>query len=415
MSTRRDGAVDKRRVILDAAITVFAREGFHRCRVSDIANEANVAYGLVYHYFRSKDEVLNTIFTERWSLLLETIGEADRQDLPVRDKLYAIAAFIIESYRNDPELMKVIIVEVTRAANTFGSHTWRDPPGLRRHRGDRRRTARRTARSATTSPPLRDALLLRRDRAAPERLDLRGAPQEHAEFEQAKEMVVETICAGLAVRYRRQRLALAVTRDRCCTPFVSRERTLMRTRGRLPLRASLRTLARQAHRAAPQRDRHLRDPLPVSFEICKPALAGGAHRRAAARRLPSPRRPSPLMRLETSVAPAAARGSGPDLLRVGVALHRSFSVACGRSRAAANRRPRVRSPRRRGAASSMRLPLCAAKVTSGFIVAEPVRALEAEVALVSSGPLAPPSSDIEKLLTGRSGTLVTVERMSCRR
>jgi TetR/AcrR family fatty acid metabolism transcriptional regulator len=114
--------VDKRRVILDAAITVFAREGFHRCRVSDIAREANVAYGLVYHYFRSKDQILNTIFTERWSLLLEAIDEVDRQEMPVRDKLYAIASFIIESYQHNPELMKVIIVEVTRAANTFGSH-----------------------------------------------------------------------------------------------------------------------------------------------------------------------------------------------------------------------------------------------------------------------------------------------------
>ena len=120
MSTRRDGAVDKRRVILDAAIRVFAREGFHRCRVSDIAKEANVAYGLVYHYFRSKDEVLDTLFSERWSLLLEAIDEADRSDVPVRDKLHAIASFIIDSYRNDPDLMKVIIVEVTRAANTFG-------------------------------------------------------------------------------------------------------------------------------------------------------------------------------------------------------------------------------------------------------------------------------------------------------
>ena len=121
MSTRRDGAADKRRVILDAAITVFAREGFHRCRVSDIAREANVAYGLVYHYFRSKDEVLDTLFTERWSLLLEAIGEADRREGPVRDRLGSIADFIIESYRHDPDLMKVIIVEVTRAANSFGA------------------------------------------------------------------------------------------------------------------------------------------------------------------------------------------------------------------------------------------------------------------------------------------------------
>ena len=64
-------------MILDAAIRVFAREGFHRCRVSDIANEAGVAYGLVYHYFRSKDEVLDTLFTERWTLLLEAIAEVD--------------------------------------------------------------------------------------------------------------------------------------------------------------------------------------------------------------------------------------------------------------------------------------------------------------------------------------------------
>jgi TetR/AcrR family fatty acid metabolism transcriptional regulator len=122
MSAKKAEPVDKRRVILDAAIRVFAREGFHHCRVSDIAREANVAYGLVYHYFRSKDEILNTIFSERWSLLLQTIEEVDSKEMPVRDKLYAIASFIIESYQHNPDLMKVIIVEVTRAANTFGSH-----------------------------------------------------------------------------------------------------------------------------------------------------------------------------------------------------------------------------------------------------------------------------------------------------
>jgi len=118
--TTRSNAVDKRRLILDAAIRVFAREGFHHCRVSEIANEAGVAYGLVYHYFRSKDEVLDTLFTERWTLLLEAISEVDARDLPIRDKLHAIASFIIDSYQHDPDLMKVIIVEVTRAANTFG-------------------------------------------------------------------------------------------------------------------------------------------------------------------------------------------------------------------------------------------------------------------------------------------------------
>jgi TetR/AcrR family fatty acid metabolism transcriptional regulator len=112
--------VDRRRQILDAAIRVFARQGFHACRVSDIAREAGVAYGLVYHYFNSKDQVLNELFVERWSLLLAAIEEVDSRPIPPREKLDTVAGFIIDSYRHDPELMKVIIVEVTRAANSFG-------------------------------------------------------------------------------------------------------------------------------------------------------------------------------------------------------------------------------------------------------------------------------------------------------
>ena len=116
----RNGAPDKRRMILDAAVRVFAAMGFTQCRVSDIAEEAGVAYGLVYHYFGSKDEVLDTLFVERWDILLDAIRETDATDIPAREKLYAIASFIVDSYRHDPELMKVIIVEVTCAANSFG-------------------------------------------------------------------------------------------------------------------------------------------------------------------------------------------------------------------------------------------------------------------------------------------------------
>lgn len=111
---------DKRRMILDAAVGVFAKQGFHACRVSDIADEAGVAYGLVYHYFGSKDEILDTLFLERWDVMLETIRHVDAEERPAREKLQAIASFIVDSYRHDPDLMKVIIVEVTRAANSFG-------------------------------------------------------------------------------------------------------------------------------------------------------------------------------------------------------------------------------------------------------------------------------------------------------
>jgi len=200
VTARRANAVgvDKRRVILDAAIRVFAREGFHRCRVSDIAREANVAYGLVYHYFRSKDEILNTLFSERWALLLDTIEEVDRRDDPVRVKLYAIASFIIDSYRHDPDLMKVIIVEVTRAANTFGSHHLEEI--TRAYDG-----------IAQIVAKAQDAGTLRTDISATfASLCFYGAIEQLLsawifealgkspdDFEQAKEMVVETVCAGL--------------------------------------------------------------------------------------------------------------------------------------------------------------------------------------------------------------------------
>ena len=201
MSPRRDGAADKRRVILDAAIRVFAREGFHRCRVSDIAREANVAYGLVYHYFRSKDEVLDTLFTERWSLLLEAIAEGDRGDAPVRDKLHSIASFIVDSYRNDPDLMKVIIVEVTRAANTFG----------RAHLGEIRQAYEGI--SAIVASGQEDGTFRSDISADFATLCFYGAIEQlltawifdemtmpDGEFDNATQMLVETVCDGLAVR-----------------------------------------------------------------------------------------------------------------------------------------------------------------------------------------------------------------------
>ena len=165
---------DKRRLILDAAIRVFARQGFHATRVSDIADEAGVAYGLVYHYFSSKDEVLNELFIERWSLLLAAIEEADRTAASPREKLGAVATFIFDSYRHDPELMKVIIVEVTRAANSFGQT----------HLAEIRRAYESIAKivadgqASGALPRRRRAdvrldVLLRRDRAAALRLDLR--------------------------------------------------------------------------------------------------------------------------------------------------------------------------------------------------------------------------------------------------
>jgi AcrR family transcriptional regulator len=197
----KSAAPDKRRQILDAAVRVFARQGFHATRVSDIADEAGVAYGLVYHYFRSKDEVLNELFVERWSLLLAAIEEADHAGGSHRERLAAVAGFIVDSYRHDPELMKVIIVEVTRAANSFG----------RTHLPEIRRAYESIAKIVADG---QEAGEFRRDvtplfasmafYGAIEQL-LSGwifevIPASDTSFENAKDLLVTTICDGLGPR-----------------------------------------------------------------------------------------------------------------------------------------------------------------------------------------------------------------------
>jgi TetR/AcrR family transcriptional regulator, fatty acid metabolism regulator protein len=194
-----NGGVDKRRLILDAAIRVFARQGFHACRVSDVADEAGVAYGLVYHYFDSKEEILNTLFRERWQLMLDAIVEIDRgPDAPARDKLYLVASFIIDSYRHEPDLMKVIIVEVTRAANTFGAQHL---DKIREAYDLIATIVEQARRDGSFKSDISAEFAAMCFYGAIEQL-LSGwifgmLPQTDEEFERAKDLVVETICGGL--------------------------------------------------------------------------------------------------------------------------------------------------------------------------------------------------------------------------
>ncbi|MBI5105967.1 MAG: TetR/AcrR family transcriptional regulator [Solirubrobacterales bacterium] len=200
MATARSAAAaaEKRRVILDAAVRVFARQGFHTCRVSDIADEAGVAYGLVYHYFRSKDEVLDTLFLERWNVMLDAIRETDAQPIPAREKLHAIASFIVESYRHDPELMKVIIVEVTRAANSFGqTHLAK----IREAYELIAEIVRKAQQAGEFRPDVTPDFAAMAFYGAIEQV-LTGwifdvLPGGEEDLEQAKRFVVETICGGL--------------------------------------------------------------------------------------------------------------------------------------------------------------------------------------------------------------------------
>jgi TetR/AcrR family transcriptional regulator, fatty acid metabolism regulator protein len=191
-------ATDKRRLILDAAVRVFARQGFHTCRVADIAEDAGVAYGLVYHYFSSKEEILDTLFLERWDVMIGAIAQADATHKAPREKLRAIASFIIDSYRHDPELMKVIIVEVTRAANTFGrTHL----PKIREAYGQIAAIVARAQSDGVFRKEITPEFAALAFYGSIEQV-LSGwifdrVPIDDRELERSKTLIVETICRGL--------------------------------------------------------------------------------------------------------------------------------------------------------------------------------------------------------------------------
>ncbi|MCB0876717.1 MAG: TetR/AcrR family transcriptional regulator [Solirubrobacterales bacterium] len=201
MTEARVPAVDKRRAILEAAIRVFARQGYHATRVSDIADEAGVAYGLVYHYFRSKEAVMTELFTERWSLLLAASDALYERDIPAREKLDGIAGFIIDSYKHDPELMKVIIIEVTRAANSFGATHL---PEIRRAYDVVAKIVADGQREGLYRAEVDPDFVAMWFYGAIEQL-LSGwvfglMPATDEEFDRARVMVVETLCLGLERR-----------------------------------------------------------------------------------------------------------------------------------------------------------------------------------------------------------------------
>jgi AcrR family transcriptional regulator len=115
LTDRSTAQEEKRRVILAAAVRVFARTGYHTSRVGDIAEEAGIAHGLLYHYFGSKEEVLHTIFRENWSELVETFRRIESSEEPALAQLEGIAKVLLRSWRNDPDLVRVMVREVARS------------------------------------------------------------------------------------------------------------------------------------------------------------------------------------------------------------------------------------------------------------------------------------------------------------
>lgn len=107
---------ERRKAILKAAVKVFADKGYHGCRISDVAQEAGVAYGLVYHYFGNKDALLGTIFETNWAVLTKALNEIVGSPIATREKLIQIINFLFQAYELSPLIVKVLILEFGRSS-----------------------------------------------------------------------------------------------------------------------------------------------------------------------------------------------------------------------------------------------------------------------------------------------------------
>ena len=114
-----EGEPEKRRAILHAALKVFAERGYHGCRIADVASQAGVAYGLVYHYFRNKDELLESVFDEQWTIFIGAIRAIAEGPGTAAEQIASVIRFALDVFRTAPAAVRVLILEVPRTPDVL--------------------------------------------------------------------------------------------------------------------------------------------------------------------------------------------------------------------------------------------------------------------------------------------------------
>ena len=108
-------ANNKHDAILESAIKVFARKGFHNSKIAEIAREAEVADGTIYLYFKNKDDILIRLFEIK---LEQIIQELRAQMAPEKDPLKKLRRFItlhLDLVNKNPNLAAVLQVELRQS------------------------------------------------------------------------------------------------------------------------------------------------------------------------------------------------------------------------------------------------------------------------------------------------------------
>ncbi|MBO8164486.1 MAG: TetR/AcrR family transcriptional regulator [Brevibacillus sp.] len=106
---------EKYQAIIDAAVRVIAKQGYHNAQVSRIAKEAKVADGTIYLYFENKDDILISLFNEKMGQFIETCRHRIEQADSIEEKVYVLIHAHLSQLAQNPELAIVTQIELRQS------------------------------------------------------------------------------------------------------------------------------------------------------------------------------------------------------------------------------------------------------------------------------------------------------------
>jgi TetR/AcrR family fatty acid metabolism transcriptional regulator len=110
---------DKPQQIIEAAVRVFARKGYYNSRVSDIAREAGIAAGTIYLYFKTKDDILVTLFRDKMADFVDTVRKAIAVEPDAASKVRRLVSLHFRILEDNPDLAEVVQVELRQGQKFF--------------------------------------------------------------------------------------------------------------------------------------------------------------------------------------------------------------------------------------------------------------------------------------------------------
>ena len=114
--------MNREKVIIDAALKVFSTKGYASTRMADIAREADMSYGLVYHYFENKEKLFDAIVEEWWTGFYNELEKLQKKPVPTGEKLVGIIRYILSVYASKPNQISIFVTEVSRGF-VYHAHT----------------------------------------------------------------------------------------------------------------------------------------------------------------------------------------------------------------------------------------------------------------------------------------------------